>query len=90
MEIFCFLLGILFSYTHHPVLPLLAAAFVFICRKWPIVLFYLSGMLLAIVHQWWVLPVGIPNKALINNALVQGTIASMPQVNRHKTQFIIQ
>lgn len=87
MEIFCFLIGILYVYTHNFYLPLATLAVFFITPRYPIILLFILGILLACVHQWLVLPKGIPDVSVIPHALLQGTIASIPVQNPNKTQF---
>ncbi|CEG58511.1 DNA uptake/competence protein ComA [Legionella fallonii LLAP-10] len=46
------------------------------------------GLLIAWLHQWLTLPKGMPDAPVISQALLQGTIASIPVKNINKTQFL--
>jgi len=87
MEIFCFLMGILYTYTLNLYLPVAVLFIFFITPRYPIILLFLLGIGLAWVHQCWVSPHGMPDVDVIPNALLQGTIASIPTRNPNKTQF---
>lgn len=89
MEIFCFFMGILFIYTHHVYLPLATSLVFFITPRLSILFFFLVGLFLAIAHEWLNQPTGMPDAPVISNALVRGTIASIPVQTPNKTQFIL-
>lgn len=88
MEIFCFFLGILYQYTLNHSLLLITVLIFYITPKYPVILFFSLGIAIAWFHQWLVLPRGIPDKAVIPKTIVQGTIASIPQRDFSKTQFL--
>lgn len=90
MEIFCFFAGILYAYTLNLYLPLIALCIVYLTPKYAIVLFFLLGSSFAWLHQWLVLPQGIPDTAVIQQAHIEGTIASIPLKTPNKTQFLFE
>jgi competence protein ComEC len=90
MEIFCFFLGLLYSDTHKLYLPALTLLFFYITPRYPIILFFILGIILAWVHQWIIAPKGLPNLPVIQKATLQGVIASIPQKTPNKTQFILE
>lgn len=87
MEIFCFLMGILYGYSTHLYLPLCTLFVFYLTPRYSLLLLFGMGILLALGHQWLVTPKGIPNVDVIPNALIQGRIASIPIKNTYKTQF---
>jgi competence protein ComEC len=87
MEIFCFLLGILYVYTSNVYLPLSSLLLFYITPRYPIILLFIIGVLIAWAHQYFVAPKGIPEASVIPQALLQGTIVSIPLKNANKTQF---
>jgi competence protein ComEC len=87
MEIFCFLLGILYVYTLNHYLILATALIFFITPRYPIILLFLLGLIVAYLHQCFVATKGMPTTEVIPNALIQGTIASTPIKTPQKTQF---
>lgn len=82
-------MGILYVYTFNILLPIITLFVLFITPRFPIILFFVMGLLLAFVHQWFILPKGLPNIPVIPRALIQGTIASIPLQNPNKTQFLL-
>ncbi|EHL30610.1 DNA internalization-related competence protein ComEC/Rec2 [Legionella drancourtii] len=52
--------------------------------------FFFLGTALAWIHQWLILPKGLPNKDVIQQATIYGTIASIPLTNPNKTQFLFE
>ncbi|USQ13430.1 DNA internalization-related competence protein ComEC/Rec2 [Legionella lytica] len=90
MEIFCFFLGVLYTYTFHLYLPATTLLLFYITPRYPIILFFLLGFCLAWGHQWFIMPRGLPNSSVIQHATIQGRIASIPQQNPHKTQFVFE
>lgn len=87
MEIFCFLLGMLYVYTFNLYIPLATFLIFFIIPRYPIILLFVLGIVIAWVHQWYVTPKGMPNVAVIPHAIILGTVASIPIKNSDKTQF---
>ncbi len=90
MEIFCFFLGILYTYTFHLYLPVITLLLFYITPRFPLILFFLLGFCIAWIHQWLVMPSGLPNTLVIQHATIQGKIVSIPQHNSHKTQFLFE
>jgi competence protein ComEC len=62
----------------------------YITPRYSIILFFLLGIAIAWIHQWLILPKGLPDLAVIQHATVQGTIASIPLKNPGKTQFLLE
>lgn len=88
MEIFCFLMGILYVYTHNIYLLVVAIpSFFFIIPRPAIILFFIFGCGIALVHQWFVSPAGMPNSQVIAQATLEGAIVSIPNQRQNKTQF---
>jgi competence protein ComEC len=88
MEIFCFFLGILYVYTTNLYLPAALVLLFYITPRYPLIVLFLLGLLSAWIHQWWVLPKGMPDVSVIPHAIIQGTIVSIPIKTKDKTQFI--
>ncbi|MBI2786109.1 MAG: DNA internalization-related competence protein ComEC/Rec2 [Legionella longbeachae] len=89
MEIFCFFIGILYLYTSHFSLPVISLFIFYITPRYPLILFFILGILIAWLHQWLILPQGIPDAAVIPKVSIQGTIASIPSRDFSKTQFLL-
>lgn len=87
MEIFCFLMGILYVYTQHILLLSITLACFIITPRYPLILAFLLGTLLAWAHQELNTPKGLPNLPVIHRAILQGTITSIPVITPNKTQF---
>lgn len=87
MEIFAFFMGILFFYTHHPLLLILCGALFCIDLKPQTILFFCAGIGIALVHDYQVKPRNFPDVPVIACAEMEGTIASIPLKKRNKTQF---
>ncbi|MGC1182459.1 DNA internalization-related competence protein ComEC/Rec2 [Legionella sp.] len=90
MEIFCFFMGILYVYTANIYLPVLTLVIFYITPKYSIILFFLLGISWGWLHQWLMLPKGLPNVNVIQQAIIQGTITSITLKNPHKTQFLLK
>lgn len=90
MEIFCFLAGILYVYTSSLYLPAFVVLICYLTPKYQIILFFILGCVLALVHQWLISPQGVPDEPVIEYALIKGTIASIPIKNTSKTQFLFE
>lgn len=88
MEIFCFFTGILYLYTFNHSLPLIVLLFFFLSPKYSLILFFILGVAMAGLHQVVVSPKGIPNVTVLPKVTVQGTIASIPNQDFTKTQFL--
>lgn len=88
MEIFCFLAGILYGYYASLCLPLLALGLWFISPKYSVPVFFILGVTLVWLHNYWITPKGLPeNTAVIAHAQIKGTIASIPVKSANKNQF---
>lgn len=87
MEIFCFFIGILYAYTHHFILPFLGFCIWFMMPKTRIILFLIAGFGYAQLHEYNEAPKGMPQTPTITNAIIEGTIISIPIRGPYKTQF---
>ncbi|HAT2070615.1 TPA: DNA internalization-related competence protein ComEC/Rec2 [Legionella pneumophila] len=87
MEIFCFLIGVLYAYTYNIYLTIAIPLLFYITPRYPIVLFFIAGCGFALIHQWIVSPKGMPDTQVITQAQLEGTIASIPMQRPNKTQF---
>jgi len=88
MEIFCFLIGILLIYTSNLYLLLLIGIIFYISPNYRVLALFVGGVILALLHQGALEPQGLPgDQVVISNALLQGTIASIPAKTANKTQF---
>ncbi|QMT61085.1 DNA internalization-related competence protein ComEC/Rec2 [Legionella sp. PC997] len=88
MEIFCFFTGILYLYTLNRTLPLISLLFLFLSPKYSLILFFILGVLVACLHQLLNVPRGMPNSPVIPKVIIQGRIASIPNQDFSKTQFL--
>ena len=89
MEIFCFLMGILYVYTSSIYLPIATLLIFFITPRYPIILLFVLGLLLALAHQWIIEPTGFPKVEVLPKAVLIGKIASIPIQTPSKTQFAL-
>lgn len=87
MEIYCFLIGVLYAYTYNIYLTIAIPLLFYITPRYPIVLFFIAGCGFALIHQWIVSPKGMPDTQVITQAQLEGTIASIPMQRPNKTQF---
>lgn len=83
-------MGILFAYTHQYALLLALLLIFFISPKPRILCFFLAGIGLALTHDWLSLARGLPEQDVINYAIIEGTIASIPDQTADKTSFNLQ
>lgn len=88
MEVFCFFMGVLFCYTHHYYIPFLFLALFYLTPRSSLLLFLLAGFSWAWIHQWWESPINMPKRSMASPVLLEGTIVSLPVVNKNKTQFV--
>lgn len=88
MEIFCFFTGILYLYTLNHSLPVFTLLCFHIHSRYSFFLFFILGLLLAGLHQFFINPKGIPELSVIPKAVVRGTISSIPNRDFTKTQFL--
>ncbi|RUR15636.1 DNA internalization-related competence protein ComEC/Rec2 [Legionella septentrionalis] len=87
MEILCFYAGIAMVYLSYSY-PIIFLAIVIFFR--PCLLFFgcfTIGVCWGIFHQWWVHAGGVPDESVINKAVLQGYVASIPARTHQKTQF---
>ncbi len=87
MEIFCFLAGVLYLYTTHPYLLAVAFALWYIMPRIQLPACFVLGITIAWLHQYTVAPQGMPNISVIPDALIIGTVASIPSISPEKTRF---
>ncbi|MDI1353221.1 MAG: DNA internalization-related competence protein ComEC/Rec2 [bacterium] len=87
MEIFCYLIGILYVYTLNNYLLLIVIALFYLTPRYILIGFFIGGMVLAYIHQWLISPHGIPDLRVIPQAVLNGTIVSIPIKNGNKVQF---
>jgi competence protein ComEC len=88
MEIFCFLFGILYFYTHSHYLPILTLFICYLKPRFLPILFFVLGWIQAGIHQWFILPQGLPDATVVQRANIEGTIVSIPTQTSSKTQFL--
>lgn len=81
-------MGVLYAYTCNIYLLIALGCFFYLIPRYQQLLFFLLGCGIASIHLWWVLPQGMSNQAVLSNAVLQGTIASLPVSTNRKTQFI--
>lgn len=87
MEILCFCASMVFFYTKSWYPLLLIAMSLLFKRSISMVLWVLAAIAWCLIHQGWIHERNLPNIAVIPNALVEGTITSIPTRTRDKTQF---
>lgn len=83
-------MGILYLYTCNHYLPAVTLLLFYITPRFPIPVLFFMGVLLAWTHQWMIEPHGMPDNEVIPNAVIVGTIASIPVVSAEKTKFHFQ
>ncbi|MFA6302002.1 MAG: DNA internalization-related competence protein ComEC/Rec2 [Legionella sp.] len=87
MEIFCFVLGVLYGFTLNYYLPCICLLFFFIKPHYHIILGFTLGVLLAFMHQYCVTPKNMPNREVLAQVTISGTIVSIPSQTVDKTQW---
>ncbi|WP_298623640.1 DNA internalization-related competence protein ComEC/Rec2 [uncultured Legionella sp.] len=87
MEIFCFFAGVLYLYTANHYLFAIPLLLFYITPRIQIPLFFALGIMIAWFHQLSIAPTGMPDVSVIPNALITGTIASIPIKSPDKTKF---
>lgn len=90
MDILCFFIGIFFAYSPHLYLLLALFAILFIDFRYRLLLFFLSGLLVALLHQCWVAPHKVEHHAVLSNAMIEGEIVSLPTENDGTVSFDFQ
>ena len=83
-------MGVLYAYTFNAYLIFAWALLVYLTPRYPLILFFLLGSLIALFHEWWEAPQGIPNSTGAAYVLLQGEIDSLPIKSKSKTQFIFK
>lgn len=87
MEIICFFAGTAFFYLKS-YYPFYFLCIVFFFRpKISLLIWFLAAFFWSMWHQWFVADHGMPNTAVIQRAILQGNISSIPVHSTHKTQF---
>ena len=90
MEILCFFAGILYANTQHiytlcfPIIALIYRA------KLQYIIWFLLAVFWGIGHQWFLSPSPVMQGDVINHAILEGVVASIPVPSKHKTQFQFQ
>ena len=87
MEIFCFLAGVLYLYTANHYLFAAPLLLFYITPRAQIPALFALGIIIAWLHQLAVAPAGMPDVSVIPDALITGTIASIPVTSPDKTKF---
>jgi competence protein ComEC len=88
MEILAFALGMIFFYTKS-CLPVLLILFSHgLHRCWRALIAFAVACAVGVCHQMWMADVGMPNRAVIPGATLQGEVASIPQQTSEKVQFV--
>ncbi|WP_058477049.1 DNA internalization-related competence protein ComEC/Rec2 [Legionella steigerwaltii] len=82
MEIFCFFIGILYLYTSNYSLPVISLLIFYLNPRYPIILFFILGVLFAWLHQTLVLPKGITNIRPLSKRAAE---RQMPGGTEHRT-----
>ncbi len=87
MEILCFFAGtaLIFIKSVYPLVFLLIV--LFFRPRLVFVGWFLAAITWGLLHQWWGYDQGMPHDEIINKALIEGRIASIPTVSPGKTQF---
>lgn len=87
MEILCFFAGVAFVHSKqaYPLLLLLLAFF--FRPSITLIGWFCMAIVFSLSHEWWIADSNMPAKAIINNALLEGTIESIPIQQGNKTQF---
>lgn len=87
MEILCFFAGTAFFYckSYYPLCFLFLMCFFRLQIKW--VIWFVSAILLALLHQWVIADLGMPQVRTIPYARIRGFVATIPTQSSSKTQF---
>lgn len=89
MEIVCFCASIVFFYTQNGYCLLFIAIVWLFKRSVSMVVWAIVAIVWCMLHQWWIHEKNIPAVATIPNALIEGTIVSIPVHTNNKVQFQI-
>lgn len=87
MEILCFCAGMVFFYTTSCYPLLLIAIALFFKARWQIVIWFLAAIFFAYWHQWVITDSRMPDAIILPNAILTGTISSIPTHTSSKVQF---
>ncbi|HBI22606.1 MAG TPA: DNA internalization-related competence protein ComEC/Rec2, partial [Legionella sp.] len=88
MEILCFFAGVaLFCLKSGYPVCFLFVVLIFFNARLRILAWFLAGMAWSLCHQWWVADDGMPGSLVIQDAALQGHVASIPTHTASKTQF---
>lgn len=88
MELFCFFMGVLYAYTFNYYLLFSLALLFYLTPRYVLIVFFLFGNGLALIHQYWEAPQGMPTDSAPIRVIIEGEIVSLPIKSRDKTQFI--
>lgn len=90
MEILCFYAGIALVYTKSgfPLLFVLLLFFFKANRRF--ILWFGAAIAWAFLHQYLIRDVGMPHQPIIQDAVLEGTILSIPAISEVKSQFLMQ
>ncbi len=87
MEILCFFAGTAFYYYRSVYALFLVGILVFFRPKFRWVLSFLMAIFWCTCHEWLITDNHMPQEKIVNHALLEGYIASIPSHSSNKTQF---
>jgi len=87
MEILCFFAGIVFVYSQSFYSLFIAFLALFFRRGWQTLVWFIIAASWAYAHQLWSADENMPPVAVIQQAVIQGTITSIPTISDTRTQF---
>lgn len=87
MEILCLWLGVLFAYSQTWALVFVALGVYYFVRRPACVLFFVLGLALVGLHQFWIMPAAPGMDKALNQVQVEGQIVAMQSMSRQKSQF---
>lgn len=87
MEILAFWGGILFFYTHSPLIVIGVFVILFLKAPRQVVLWFLAACCWAWLHQWFIADRGMPQRVVIPKAHLMGEISSIPTSTDTQSQF---
>ncbi|MCX7116548.1 MAG: DNA internalization-related competence protein ComEC/Rec2 [Legionellales bacterium] len=87
MNILCFFAGTAFFYDKSIYSLLLLGALFLFKLKPTLLCWFFAAWILAVVHQWLISPIGMPDTRVIKQAHLLGLINSIPTHTPSKTQF---
>ena len=90
MEILCFFAGVVFVCTKNPwFLCFLFIVLVFKPRL-AMVVWFLAAIVWSVCHEGWISERGMPKTNVIQSAMLEGHVVSIPSIRANKTQFQFQ